>query len=40
MKVPNWIRSSYCDSAGLDCIEVAACISPIPAVWVRDTKTM
>ncbi|WP_326688323.1 MULTISPECIES: DUF397 domain-containing protein [unclassified Streptomyces] len=39
MTAPLWIRSSYCDSAGLDCVEVASCDTPAPLVWVRDTKS-
>ncbi|WP_369391543.1 DUF397 domain-containing protein [Streptomyces sp. CG1] len=38
MSAPHWIRSSYCDSAGMDCVEVAAHTGPIPSVWIRDTK--
>ncbi|MEU5018300.1 DUF397 domain-containing protein [Streptomyces angustmyceticus] len=38
MNTRQWIRSSYCDSAGLDCIEVATCAYPLPSVWVRDSK--
>ncbi|MER5543340.1 DUF397 domain-containing protein [Streptomyces sp. NPDC002589] len=38
MNTPPWVRSSYCDSAGLDCVAVAACPDPAPSVWVRDTK--
>ncbi|MFI1736665.1 DUF397 domain-containing protein [Streptomyces sioyaensis] len=38
MSAPRWIRSSYCDSAGLDCIEVAAYPEPTPSVRIRDTK--
>nr|WP_078894561.1 DUF397 domain-containing protein [Streptomyces sp. CT34] len=34
----RWTRSSYCDSAGLDCIEVALAASPAPTVCVRDSK--
>ncbi|MFJ1669448.1 DUF397 domain-containing protein [Streptomyces bottropensis] len=38
MSAPRWTKSSYCDSAGLDCVEVAVCTAPAPSVRVRDTK--
>lgn len=37
MAEASWIRSSYCDSAGLACVEVLRSPS-VPAVWVRDAK--
>ncbi|CBG72159.1 conserved hypothetical protein [Streptomyces scabiei 87.22] len=38
MSAARWTRSSYCDSAGLDCVEVALCTAPVPSVRVRDSK--
>ncbi|MCX0243966.1 MULTISPECIES: DUF397 domain-containing protein [Streptomyces] len=36
---PHWTRSSYCDSAGPDCVEVALPSGPGAAVRLRDSKT-
>ncbi|TRV81428.1 DUF397 domain-containing protein [Streptomyces sp. 130] len=36
---PHWTRSSYCDSAGPDCVEVALPPGPAPAVRLRDSAT-
>ncbi|MEU6285484.1 DUF397 domain-containing protein [Streptomyces sp. NPDC047028] len=38
MRPLQWTRSSYCDSAGLDCVEVALILGPVPAVCLRDSK--
>lgn len=38
MRPLHWTRSSYCDSAGLDCVEVALILGPAPAVCLRDPK--
>ncbi|MFC8535367.1 DUF397 domain-containing protein [Streptomyces sp. NPDC057249] len=35
----HWTRSSYCDSAGPDCVEVALPPGPAAAVRLRDSKT-
>ncbi|MGQ4486594.1 DUF397 domain-containing protein [Streptomyces sp. SAS_281] len=35
----HWTRSSYCDSAGPDCVEVALPSGPAAAVRLRDSKT-
>ncbi|MEU5819698.1 DUF397 domain-containing protein [Streptomyces sp. NPDC047803] len=36
---PHWTRSSYCDSAGPDCVEVALPAGPAaPVVRLRDSK--
>ncbi|MEV5602888.1 DUF397 domain-containing protein [Streptomyces sp. NPDC052299] len=35
----HWTRSSYCDSAGPDCVEVALPSEPATAVRLRDSKT-
>lgn len=35
----HWTRSSYCDSAGPDCVEVALPSGPATAVRLRDSKT-
>lgn len=35
----HWTRSSYCDSAGPDCVEVALPLGPVAAVRLRDSKT-
>ncbi|MYW09458.1 DUF397 domain-containing protein [Streptomyces sp. SID2563] len=34
----QWTRSSYCDSAGPDCVEVALPPGPATAVRLRDSK--
>ncbi|NEC66048.1 DUF397 domain-containing protein [Streptomyces sp. SID9727] len=34
----HWTRSSYCDSAGPDCVEVASVPGPAPVVCLRDSK--
>ncbi|WP_269857994.1 DUF397 domain-containing protein [Streptomyces sp. RPT161] len=38
MRPMHWTRSRYCDSAGLDCVEVAMGPGPAPTVCVRDSK--
>ncbi|MFJ3084970.1 DUF397 domain-containing protein [Streptomyces sp. NPDC086838] len=36
---PHWTRSTYCDSAGPDCVEVALLPGrATPAVRLRDSK--
>ncbi|NED10537.1 DUF397 domain-containing protein [Streptomyces sp. SID9124] len=35
---PHWTRSSYCDSAGPDCVEVALPPGPATGVLLRDSK--
>ncbi|NEC07163.1 DUF397 domain-containing protein [Streptomyces sp. SID7909] len=35
----HWTRSSYCDSAGPDCVEVALPPAPAAAIHLRDSKT-
>ncbi|MGC4946408.1 DUF397 domain-containing protein [Streptomyces sp. DT224] len=34
----HWTRSSYCDSAGPDCVEVALLPGPAPGARLRDSK--